>query len=87
MPWTAGGATKQPAEVPESGRPSRVRDALCGSGILKAELQFLAALVDGGELYTFIDREYPLDRMVEAHTDVQQGHKRGHVVINVTPAS
>jgi NADPH:quinone reductase-like Zn-dependent oxidoreductase len=50
-----------------------------------AELQFLAALVDGGELHTFIDREYPLDRMVEAHTYVQQGHKRGHVVINVNP--
>jgi NADPH:quinone reductase-like Zn-dependent oxidoreductase len=52
-----------------------------------AELQFLAALVDGGELHTFIDREYPLDRMVEAHTYVQQGHKRGHVVINVNPVS
>lgn len=50
-----------------------------------AELQFLVALVDGGELRTFIDREYPLDRMVEAHTYVQQGHKRGHVVINVNP--
>jgi NADPH:quinone reductase-like Zn-dependent oxidoreductase len=52
-----------------------------------AELQFLAALVDRSELHTFIDREYPLDRMVEAHTYVQQGHKRGHVVINVTPVS
>lgn len=52
-----------------------------------AELQFLASLVEGGELHTFIDREYPLDRMVEAHTYVQQGHKRGHVVINVSPAS
>jgi NADPH:quinone reductase-like Zn-dependent oxidoreductase len=52
-----------------------------------AELQFLAALVDGGELRTFIDREYPLDRIVEAHTYVQQGHKRGHVVINVNPIS
>ena len=52
-----------------------------------AELQFLAALVDGGELRTFIDREYPLDRIVEAHTYVQQGHKRGHVVINVNPVS
>jgi NADPH:quinone reductase-like Zn-dependent oxidoreductase len=51
-----------------------------------AELQFLAELVDGGELHTFIDREYPLDRMVEAHTYVQQGHKRGHVVINVNPS-
>ena len=52
-----------------------------------AELQFLAGLVDAGELHTFIDREYPLDRMVEAHTYVQQGHKRGHVVINVNPVS
>jgi NADPH:quinone reductase-like Zn-dependent oxidoreductase len=49
-----------------------------------AELQFLANLVDRGELRTFIDREYPLDRVVEAHTYVQQEHKRGHVVINVS---
>jgi NADPH:quinone reductase-like Zn-dependent oxidoreductase len=52
-----------------------------------AELQFLADLVDHGELRTFIDREYPLDRIVEAHTYVQQGHKRGHVVINVGAGS
>jgi NADPH:quinone reductase-like Zn-dependent oxidoreductase len=52
-----------------------------------AELQFLAELVDRGELRTFIDREYPLDRIVEAHTYVQQGHKRGHVVVNVNPVS
>ena len=50
-----------------------------------ADLQFLTALVDKNELRTFIDREYPLDRMVEAHTYVQQEHKRGHVVIHVTP--
>jgi NADPH:quinone reductase-like Zn-dependent oxidoreductase len=49
-----------------------------------AELQFLAELVDRGELRTFIDREYPLERIVEAHAYVQQGHKRGHVVINVS---
>jgi NADPH:quinone reductase-like Zn-dependent oxidoreductase len=52
-----------------------------------AELQFLTALVDRGELRTFIDRDYPLERIVEAHTYVQQGHKRGHVVINVNPVS
>jgi NADPH:quinone reductase-like Zn-dependent oxidoreductase len=55
--------------------------------VTTAELQFLAALVDAGELHTFIDREYPLDRMVEAHAYVQQGHKRGHVVINVRTRS
>jgi NADPH:quinone reductase-like Zn-dependent oxidoreductase len=47
------------------------------------ELQFLGDLVDRGELRTFIDREYGLERIVEAHTYVQQGHKRGHVVIHV----
>jgi NADPH:quinone reductase-like Zn-dependent oxidoreductase len=52
-----------------------------------AELQFLAELVERRELRTVIDREYPLDRIVEAHTYVQQGHKRGHVVINVNSAS
>ncbi|MEX1258933.1 MAG: NAD(P)-dependent alcohol dehydrogenase [Gemmatimonadota bacterium] len=52
-----------------------------------AELQFLTSLADGGELHTFVDREYPLDRIVEAHAYVQQGHKRGYVVINVNPIS
>jgi NADPH:quinone reductase-like Zn-dependent oxidoreductase len=54
--------------------------------ITTADLQFLAELVDRGELHPFIDREYPLDRIVEAHTYVQQGHKRGHVVIKCVPS-
>jgi NADPH:quinone reductase-like Zn-dependent oxidoreductase len=41
-------------------------------------------LIDRGELHTFIDREYPFERIVEAHAYVQQEHKRGHVVINVS---
>ena len=49
------------------------------------ELQFLAALVDSGQLRTFIDRQYPLERIAEAHAYVQQERKRGHVVINVSP--
>jgi NADPH:quinone reductase-like Zn-dependent oxidoreductase len=53
--------------------------------VTTAELEFLASLVERGELRTFIDREYPLDRIVDAHTYVQQGHKRGHVVITVSP--
>ena len=51
--------------------------------ITTAELKFLADLVDEGEIRTYIDREYPLDRIADAHAYVQQGHKRGHVVINV----
>jgi NADPH2:quinone reductase len=52
-----------------------------------AELQFLAELVDERELRTFVDREYPLDRIVEAHAYVQQERKRGHVVVNVNTES
>lgn len=48
-----------------------------------ADLQFLVSLMESGELRTFIDREYPLDRIVEAHAYVQQGHKRGHVVVTL----
>ena len=51
--------------------------------VTTAELKFLADLVEQGELRTFIDREYPLERIVDAHAYVRQGHKRGHVVINV----
>ena len=57
------------------------------SKMTTAELQFLAGLVEEGRLRTFIDREYPLDRIVEAHAYVQQEHKRGHVVINVSPTA
>lgn len=60
------------------------RDAGLAGKMTTADLQFLAALVDQGELRTFIDREYPLERAAEAHAYVQQERKRGHVVINVS---
>jgi len=73
--------------APSGTRLSVLNDVGPVGNMTTAELQFLAELVDGGELRTFIDREYPLDRIVEAHTYVQQGHKRGHVVINVNADS
>jgi len=49
----------------------------------QADLVELAGLAAEGSLKPVIDRTYPLERIAEAHAYVDQGHKRGNVIVTV----
>lgn len=74
-------------------RRSRCRRSLAKGGIFLStlaltkesndDLIYLKELAEAGKLRPIIDSIYPLDGVVEAHRYVDEGHKRGNVVIAV----
>jgi NADPH:quinone reductase-like Zn-dependent oxidoreductase len=48
-----------------------------------ANMNLITALAESGTLRPVIDRSYPLEQIAEAFKYVEQGHKKGNVVITV----
>ncbi|MCG6186926.1 NAD(P)-dependent alcohol dehydrogenase [Maribellus maritimus] len=58
---------------------------LRSDGELQNMLVELVEIFKQGRLKTVIDRQYPLEKVAEAHTYIASGHKKGNVVIIVEP--
>ena len=88
--------TRSGCYVPTTGLPNNVLmlwtaltrgpRVVTGMSVKKNDaLAFLTELIEADELTIVIDRTYPLEQIADAHRHVETGHKRGNVVVLVSP--
>ena len=65
----------------EGGRYCTIDDG--SPRLSRSDLEFLMDLAGKGEIKPVIDRCYPMEEIVQAHRYVDQGHKKGNVILTI----
>jgi NADPH:quinone reductase-like Zn-dependent oxidoreductase len=66
--------------------PGGKKVVFASPGLDQATVRHFARLMETGQFTPVIDRQYPLDQIVEAYRHAETGQKIGNVVITVAPS-